>query len=210
MDSNVRKFGSPYGPREMPYLVTDRRTGEIVGATSECVISPRDAQNAKQRRLIEAFWTWGEAAGTTLTLWTLGTAETEVEPICDYAQKLGKLLGGHKWIMVLEAGSKGGRWHIHMLLEGEYPWAEMRALWSGITGHPKPHVLVGRAYSTGVGSYLAKYLSKDGEGKRTGHRLLRSSKGLRALLATYLPPPPKRRMVTMTYLRLPAPPDQAA
>lgn len=143
----------------------------------------------KQVNLARAFMGYCEDKGG-VNLWTFGTRFLKLAEITGVAQNFGRRLNkrGLDYIMVLEAGEEGKRWHIHMLLPGYLDWYMMKDEWEAVVGEEGLHVQF-RKVQTGdkVAWYVAKYLRKDfGEGC-FGVRRFRSSKNLTKKVADFYP-----------------------
>jgi hypothetical protein len=195
-------------PRQLALM--DISSGEVVTGVRR-VISSGGGGRARNARLMTALIEWARNT-VPLTFWTLGTADLEPDDIAHYAQTLGvwmrksgsvevpdllrDLLQAKAdkkgrtpqvpWVMVLEQGESGKRWHVHMICAGSVSWQTMRDTWSRISGHDKPHVEERSVYSAGLSGYLAKYLVKDLGIEAVGFRRFRSSGGLRRLVAAHL------------------------
>lgn len=177
--------------------LSDAETGEVLGLARAAVHNPRAGARARQAGLVEAFvgdvWSKGGHVG----FWTFGSGlvlgSDEVDRFCGWVERLTRVLDG-RWILVLEAGTKSGHVHAHVLAEEFLEHSEMRAAWSRITGQKDPHVhveAVRGSSASGLASYVSKRLSnylRKGEEDVAwiGRRLFRSSKNLRRSCAAEL------------------------
>ena len=133
----------------------------------------------KQVKVSKAFIDWCNEIYGFCNMWTLGTRYFQVEELSPLQQKFGRIMNeaGFPYIMVLEAGDCGKRWHIHTLLPGFIEHSVVKKIWEKVVGEKGLNVNFKTVETTSIGAwYVSKYLRKDG-GSVTGVRRFRTSKG---------------------------------
>jgi hypothetical protein len=179
-------------PQEQPerqLALFDKASGEVLGEVVK--MRARGGAPVRNARLMRALQRFCQAHSIHLDMWTFGTNHTTPDRLSEWAVVLGDMWTrqSRMWTLVLEAGTEGGRWHIHALVAGEQmSWQGMKDFWQGLTMIKGAHVERTATYSDGVGGYLSKYLAKAHQGG-LGYRRFRSSRHLRRTVAAFIDPP---------------------
>lgn len=165
----------------MQYGLVDSESGTLISD----LVPVKGDTSYRQARVITAFIKREVSRGKKLYFGTLGTSSTDYKRVSGFAQRYFRgFSGGNQYCYVIEKGSRGGRVHIHYIVNCWEEWEDVLRRWSEITGERHPHVLIKEVYGEAhsAGRYLAKYLrKKDGD---SSMRCFRTGKGLVAELTS--------------------------